>query len=225
MTERTSNLVAGLCGILAVLAAEIAFFAVVGATPEIGASTDKIKDFLTRSSTRVYGGGYAVVVAFPLLLVFFGRLRELMRRAEGEGGWLATTAFGAAVAAFSFGALALTAETTAYYTGRHGADTKTVAALVDMDGLAFILGGIPFAVFLGATAAVVLRTGVLPRWLGWSGAVIAVAFPATLWSPTDAAQIPHLLLDLWVLAASVVLIRRRELAHAGTVRPAGAQTW
>lgn len=223
MTDRTSNLVAGVCGVLAVLGAEIAFFAVVGATPEMGASTEKINDFLARSSTRVYGGGYAMIVAFPLLLVFLGRLRELLRRAEGEGGWLATTAFGAAVAAFSFGAVAFTAEAAAYYAGQHGAETKTVAALVDMDGVAFILGGIPFAIFLGATAAVVFRTGVLPRWLAWSGAAIAVAFPATLWSPTEAAQIPHLLLDLWVLAASVVLIRRREPAYAGTVRPAEGQ--
>ena len=91
-----------------------------------------------------------------------------------------------------------------------------------MSGLAFIVGGIPFAVFLAATAAVVLRTAALPRWLGWSAAVIAIAFPATLWSPNDAAQIPHLLLDLWMLAASVTLICRRESAYADSGRTAEA---
>src|ERR671934_2348038 len=131
MSERNSNLVAGLCGLFAILVAEIPFFAVVGMTPEVGASTEKINDFLAKSSARVYGGGYVEIVAFPLMLVFFGRLRELLCRAEGEGGWLATTAFGAAVAAFGFAAVALSAETTAYYAGRHGADVKTVAALID----------------------------------------------------------------------------------------------
>lgn len=223
MSDRTSNIVAGVCGIVAVLVAEIGFFAVVGATPELGASTAKITDFIDRSSTRVYGGGYLVVLAFPLLLVFLGRMRELLRRAEGEGGWLATTAFGAAVAALGFGAVALTAEATAYYAGRHGADAKTIAALIDLDGLAFILSGIPFAVSLGAIAAVVIRTGALPRSLGWSAAVIAVAFPATLWSPTDAAQIPHLLLDLWILGASAVLIVRHEPAYTRTAQPAEAR--
>ena len=222
MTERTSNLIAGLSGILAIVGAEIAFFAIVGATPEMGASTDTINDFLTRSSTRVYSGGYLEVLAFPLLLVFLGRLRELLRRAEGEGGWLATTAFGAAIAAFGFAAVALSAEATAYYAGQHEADAATVAPLIDMSGLAFIVGGIPFAVFLAATAAVVLRTAALPRWLGWSAAVIAIAFPATLWSPNDAAQIPHLLLDLWMLAASVTLICRRESAYADSGRTAEA---
>jgi hypothetical protein len=214
MTERTANLTAGACGIVAVLGAQIAFFAIVGANPGLGASPSEIQDFVTRSSARVYGGGYVEALAFPLLLVFFGRLRELLRRAEAEGGWLATTAFGAAVAALGFVTVAFAAEATAYYAGRHGADTQTVAALLDMNSLAFLLGGVPFAIFLGTTAAVVLHAGALPRWLGWSAAAIAVAVPATLWQPTDLAQIPHLLLSLWVLAVSIVLIRGRGAALA-----------
>ena len=213
MSERNSNLVAGLCGLFAILVAEIAFFAVVGMTPEVGASTEKINDFLAKSSARVYGGGYVEIVAFPLILVFFGRLRELLRRAEGEGGWLAATAFGAAVAAFAFAAVAFTGEATVYYAGHHGVDAKTLSLLVDMEGLAFVFGGMPFAVALAAIATVVLKAGGLPRWLGWSAAVIAVLFPATLWAPTDMGQMPHMLLDVWVVAASVVLIRWREGAY------------
>jgi hypothetical protein len=45
----------------------------------------------------------------------------------------------------------------------------------------------PFAMFLAAAAVVLLRTGVLPRWLGWVGAglavlggVLAVGLPAGL---------------------------------------------
>src|SRR5207245_1603248 len=133
--------------IVAVLVANVAFFAIVGATPGMGASAQDISDFLARSSTRVYAGGYVEIVAFPLILVFFGRLREILRRAEGAGGWLANTAYGAA---------------------------------------------------------------------------IAVASPATLWSPNDVAQIPPMLLYLWVLAVSLVLIRHRELAYLGQGRPAEA---
>src|SRR5207244_5059430 len=120
------NLVGGASGIVAVLVANVAFFAIVGATPGMGASAQDISDFLARSSTRVYAGGYVEIVAFPLILVFFGRLREILRRAEGAGGWLATTAYGAALGAFAFGAVAFTAEASAYYAGRHGANPKTV---------------------------------------------------------------------------------------------------
>jgi len=56
MTDRTSNLVGGASGIVAVLVANIAFFAIAGATPGIGASAQDISDFLARSSTRVYAG-------------------------------------------------------------------------------------------------------------------------------------------------------------------------
>ena len=52
MTERTSNLIAGLSGILAIVGAEIAFFAIVGATPEMGASADTINDFGPRVTDR-----------------------------------------------------------------------------------------------------------------------------------------------------------------------------
>ena len=223
MSDRSSNLIAGLCGLGAILVAEIAFFAVVGMTPELGASTEKINDFLGKSSARVYGGGYVEIVAFPLMLVFFGRLRELLRRAEGEGGWLATTAFGAAVAAFGFAAVAFTGEATVYYAGHHGVGASILVPLVDMFGLAFVFGGMPFAIALAAIAAVVLRAGGLPRWLGWSAGAIAVMFPATLWSPMDLGQIPHMLLDLWIVAASILLIRRREPAYAETASPVGAQ--
>src|SRR5712692_2738783 len=128
MTERASNLIAGVCGIVAVLVANVAFFEIVGATPGMDASPQDISDFLTRSSTRVYAGGYVEIVAFPLVLVFFGRLHELLRRAEGEGGWLATTAYGAALMALGFGAVAFAGEATAYYAGQRGLDPKAVAA-------------------------------------------------------------------------------------------------
>ena len=222
MTERSSNILAGACGIVAVLVANIAFFAIVGATPGMGASAQDISDFLARSSTRVYGGGYVEIVAFPLLLVFLGRLRELLRRAEGENGWLATTAYGAALVAIGFGVVAFTAEATAYYAGQRGLDVKTVGALLDLDGFAFVIQGMPFAIFLGATALLALRANALPHWLGWTAAAIAVLFPATLWSPTDLAQLPHPLFYLWVVATSVALIRHHEPAYADSGRTAEA---
>jgi hypothetical protein len=80
MTERTANLSAGASGIVAVLGAQIAFFAIVGANPGLGASPSEIQDFVTRPGARVYGGGYVEALASPLLLVFVGRLRELLEK-------------------------------------------------------------------------------------------------------------------------------------------------
>ena len=62
----------------------------------------------------------------------------------------------------------------------------------------------PFAVFLTAAAAVLLRRGALPRWLGWVGAafgllvgVLAVGLIAGLdIGPAD--QVIFLLVAAWV---------------------------
>ena len=62
------------------------------------------------------------------------------------------------------------------------------------------------AVFFAATAAVVLAKRVLPRWLGWTAALVAVLDLAAVGLPASPlAQFPGVLLLLWVLAASVLL--------------------
>jgi len=57
----------------------------------------------------------------------------------------------------------------------------------------------------------VLRTEVLPRWLGWFAAILAAAsIVAVPIATTEVAQIPVPLRAVWVVAVSVVLISRRE---------------
>jgi hypothetical protein len=73
---------------------------------------------------------------------------------------------------------------------------------------------LPDGVMLGAVAIVTLKTGALPRWLGW---LAAVASPLLLVNGMflDAEFGPaFLLFMLWTLLASVVL----------TVRPSGVQS-
>ena len=40
---------------------------------------------------------------------------------------------------------------------------------------AFVVSGALSAIAMAGAAVVILRTGVFPRWLGWAGALIAVA--------------------------------------------------
>jgi Na+/melibiose symporter-like transporter len=47
-------------------------------------------------------------------------------------------------------------------------------ALYYLHGTVGQLALFPFALFLAVTAAVLLRTGVLPRWLGWVGAALGL---------------------------------------------------
>lgn len=67
------------------------------------------------------------------------------------------------------------------------------------------------ALFLAVTAAVALGTRILPRWLGWSAAVISVASLAAVAAPTGGfAELPAFLFLIWIVAVSVVLMRHAD---------------
>ena len=219
MSDRSSNKIGGACGVLAILLTQIGFGVAAYRTPGVGASDKQIADFVSQPRASFYGGEFVELLGFVLLVVFIGRLWAHLRRAEAGDGWLSTTAFGSALAAIAV-LLAghLSAQGAAFYTGRHGAGSRTVASLLDFSAFAQASSSMLLAVFLGATALVVLRHAALPRWLGWFAAVVALAFPLTLPFPNDFADLPVMLFVLWVVAASVVLLRRGE--HASTAAAA-----
>jgi hypothetical protein len=71
------------------------------------------------------------------------------------------------------------------------------------------------ALFLAAVASLVLTRGVLPRWLGWAAAVLALLLVVSLATPkAEFAQTPPMLMGLWILAASVALLRQPRPAEA-----------
>jgi hypothetical protein len=100
VTERVSNLVGGICG-LAAVALLIGSFPFTGETPKPGASADKVAEYLDRSSAQTWTGIYLNLLGLALLFVFAGRIWAILREAEGAGGWIATTGFGAALAALT----------------------------------------------------------------------------------------------------------------------------
>jgi hypothetical protein len=61
---------------------------------------------------------------------------------------------------------------------------------------------------LGAAALVIFRAGILPRWLGWLGAIAATL---SFVSVPFAAKVPPLgmlLTFIWIISVSIVLTRR-----------------
>jgi hypothetical protein len=113
----------------------------------------------------------------------------------------------------------------ASYRAQEGLDSQLVAALLDMNGASFVLTWAIDAALLAATAVVVLCTGPLPRWLGWSAAVLSPALLVGVAFATSFGFVPVELSALWIVATSIVLIRRageRPLAEKDT--PLGETT-
>jgi hypothetical protein len=113
-------------------------------------------------------------VAATLLLVFFGAyLRGVLRAAAPEGEILSLVSFlGLVVVAVGFAI-----DTTISIALSEAADdidpvaVQSLQALWDNDFVPLVLGVL---MFLWATGLAVIRTGALPKWLGWVMVVLGV---------------------------------------------------
>ena len=224
MNQRTSNLVGGASGLASVLLAIVGFGVLGGTTPKLGASTEAVTSYVTRSNVQTWTGAYLGLLGLLLFVVFAGRLWAILRRAEGDVGWLSAIALGAALiwvavllsTDFASGAVA-------FYAGRRGFDPATAGALYDLKHFGELLAGAIFAVFLGAVAVLVLARDALPRWLGWVAGVTAIATVVTVpFGPGDISEIPHFLALLWSLAVSVLLIAQRGRLSVTTAEDVAA---
>jgi hypothetical protein len=156
-------------------------------------------------------------LASALLLVFVGGLRAFLARAEGQDARLAPVvlAAGAVAAGLVLLQAAIVVALTALRGNEVGVHAQGSAwaarALFYLEGAVGDMVLFPFAVFLAAAAVVLLRTRVLPGWLGWVGAalaslvgVLAVGLPAGLdIEPLD--QAIALLALAWVTGLAVCL--------------------
>jgi len=157
------------------------------------------------------------LVAMLFFIPFLGYLYGVLRRAEGEGGWLSATAFGAGLVdlTIKLGSIAPS------FAAQEGLGPQLHDTLHKMNSVAFIVTMLPIGVMLAATAVVILKTRVLPAWLGLLAAITA---PACLINGMflDAEFGPAFLLFLlWVTIASIVMTLRagRIGARAASARP------
>ena len=117
--------------------------------------------------------GYTVALAgFVLFIPFLGYLYSVLRRAEGEGGWLSMTAFGAGLVGLAMKLGSIAPELSAQ---RPGFDPGVVKALNAIANTSTVLSLLPLGVLVAAVAIVALKTRILPAWIGWASAMTAIA--------------------------------------------------
>jgi hypothetical protein len=185
--------------------------------PQLGAASGILYVALLFGPSLVGGdiAGYIELIGILFLVPFLAYLWSILREAEGEGGWLSATIFGAGLVDLT---IKLGSAAPSVAAEQLQERTPLDAALHDMNSASFIISMLPLSVLTAAFAIVTLKTRVLPRWLGWLGAITA---PALLVNgmALDAEYGPAFLLFLlWTVATSVVLIRRagarsRQAAH------------
>jgi hypothetical protein len=155
------------------------------------------------------------VVAAALLIFFGAYLRKVLEAAEGPNSMLpilaviglTIVAIGGAIDGMLLFAAAEAADDIP------GTEIQVIQAIWDNDFLPFFLGVL---VFLWSVGISVLRSGVLPKWLGWFAivfGVVALAGPIGFIGALGAG--------VWVIIASIMLSMRarRPAAAAAATAP------
>jgi hypothetical protein len=152
-----------------------------------------------------------------LFVPFLGYLFSVLRRAEGEGGWLCATAFGAGLIAVAIKAVSIVPVIAARGVEP---DTLTEGALVAMSNASFMLTLAPLGVMAAATSAIILKMGVLPAWIGWAGAATACALLVNSTFLEAEFGPAFLLFLLWTVLTSAIMTRRAGAARTkGMIGP------
>jgi hypothetical protein len=158
-------------------------------------------------STAGYAGDMIELIGILLLVVFAASLWAVLRDRD-ETGVASATALGAGIASAAIKLASVPAAFAVYWRASDGWNPQLATALFDMNDAAFVLTWGIDALMIGAAVTVAFRTGVLPRWLAWLGAVAAVLSVASMPVATKVPPLGMLLTFVWILATGVVLTRR-----------------
>jgi len=156
---------------------------------------------------------YLRLLAGPCFLVFLTRLRARLRTNDLDGTWSDIT-YGAGLAFVAMLTLSTFSRGLIAQAVRFadepipGPDTLRYATQFSLE--AYGLGAIPFATMVVAAASlVILRTGALPRWVGWFGLVVTALSLVAVGLLIGAFATPLIL--LWVVGVSAQLFRTHEI--------------
>jgi hypothetical protein len=157
------------------------------------------------------------------LIVFLAGLSHLIRKADAAYDWIASLVYGAGMTWVATLLVGVSLEVGAIFGGREGTIDPTVDGPL-AHGTMLIHGSIGRALtvlILTAAGYAILRTRVLPNWIGRAAygiALVNVAFIPSMYFGTDAAQFYSAVgwgnsalvasfIAYWILAVGIALLR------------------
>ncbi len=175
-------------------------FAEAGSLPKIGSLLNAL----------AYASAVPFIVGFVLPLMKSDRER-------GEGyGWVV---FGGFLFMGATALVGLSASFVQVLRGGAELDSASMRAVSDLSNMAYGLAILFVTVWAGAAAWAVLRRRIMPRWFGVFSVVVALGGITGIVSVLSAGlgwiiAVGFVLLVLWVLAASVLMLRESTSTSA-----------
>jgi hypothetical protein len=187
--------------------------------PEVDVAPSAFVTYFEKGDSVVLGS-FLFMLSVLFFFWFLGSLRAVLRDAEGGVGRLSAIAYGGGIATAvlwsALPAVSVLGALDAEHLNPQAA--KTIFILGD----AFLYpAAMTAAVLVAATALVALRTGALPRWLGWLSLVLALwllipPLGSAAGNPENGAWWTSLAailaLPIWTAITGVVLMARAERA-------------
>lgn len=209
MTHRPVPLAAAVSGVASIVLLFVGE-AIGGGSPDLTASRAKIADWIAQqhSGPAAYAGGVIELLGVLATILFAATLWSVLRGGDEDDGIAPATAFGAGLISAAVKLASFPAALAAVWRHGDGINPQLGAALIDMNNVSFVLTWTLDAVMLAAAATVIFRRGVLPRWLGWFGAVTAALLIVSAPAADQVPPLGMLLGFVWIVATSVVLTRR-----------------
>jgi Domain of unknown function (DUF4386) len=196
-----------LAGVLFIVLAVVGG-AIAGEPPGADDPAEEIVSHYVDNDSAIMVGTLITMIGILFFLVFASYLRNLLRDAEGPGGLLANLAFAGAIILAVGGAI----DGTISFALAEAAEdidpaaVQALQALWDNDFVPFVIGA---GSFLLASGLVIVRTGTLPKWLGWIAVVLGVlSFAGPI------GFVGFVGGGVWILIASVMLALRARTPSA-----------
>jgi hypothetical protein len=170
---------------------------------------DALQFFTGRDDTLFAVGGYLSAISFIALIGFLGALWTTLRAAEGPPGTLSFVALGSGLVLAAVGFAGQAYWGIAQFRAAEGLTPEMAQILFDLGNFTFAASWVLGAGLVLATGAVALRTRALPQWLGWYSVAVGLGLlvARAIWT-SPAAFGPYILYWVWLIAVSVVMIRR-----------------
>jgi hypothetical protein len=202
-----------LTGILTVALWIVGLVVMEGVTdpPADDAGAEAILSWYQSDSNGIAAGAFLFMLGGFTFFWFLGALRDRLVLAEPGPGTVTALVFGSGVATAVF-ALGTPGGDIAAAINNEDLGAPAAEALNTLGDLFFIGAEVSAAVLLSAVGVLVLRTRVLPVWLGWVSLVIALWL---LIAPVGWAALIFAF-PLWIIAVSLLLFMRAPRAVPAT---------
>jgi hypothetical protein len=185
----------------------------VGSTPDTSDSPQQVLSFYNDHDGRVTAGALVAALGGVFLLFFVPVLRNALRTPAATGSILPDVVFaGGIVLVSGIGVGSGILFTLGADADHLTADGAHLLNILNSDlFLPFVIGSVAL---IFAAGLAIIRTGGLPRWLGWVAIVIGIA------SLTPAGFIAFLVAGVWLGVVSVLLaLRGGRATSAGAATP------